>query len=358
MFHFIINKIKYSLIFPYLLALIIFYGITYNEFCILITGGDNQSYVAIGKTLSEGLTAATSPYEFRPNSHFLGYPLLLAPFFYFKNYFNPFILLPLLNIILGFLNCVLVDKIFGRKVAFFAIACSLALMQRIFLGGAEPFFMFFGLLSIYFYDRNIYLAIVFAALSFWVRSFGIFFIFGLLSTQYLSNGLSNKFFYTFFTAILCVAIYIYLSLWFHGSANIGSGYNNVWDSNTPFGIPFYHLVNAIFHEHRLFSLLKALAYIGLSLFPFYTIVKRSLREKSFSSIKVFDLIYIPYLIFIYQLNSFWAYIEFVRYTCPVFPIALFYFKKFLPESKVVSYIILVAAVSLSALSIKGSLLGF
>ena len=352
--------INYSLAIPYFVMLIIFYSITHNKFFILITGGDNKNYVAIAQTIAEGFTQTSSPYSFRQDTYFLGYPFLLAPFYYFISNLklNPFILLPILNIIIGFLNCLIIDKIFGKKVAFFSIFFSLALIQRLCLGGAEIFFMLTGLLSIYFYNRNIYLSIFFAGLSFWIKSFGIFFILGVLFTLGLRKDASFRFIYCLLLAMLMVGLYWLISLWFYGFDTYpGKGYNPVWDHGTPFGIPFYHLIHEIYNENRILSFCKNIAYLGLSLFPFYHIVKNFLKEKSISNIKIFDWIYMPYLFFVYQLNSHWGYIEFVRYTCPVIPTALFYFKAYLPESKIISYIILIVATFFAAYGMEGKLAG-
>ena len=350
--------VTFSLAIPYFVMLIIFYLTTHNNFFILIRGGDNQNYVAIAQTIAEGFTQASSPYSFRLDSYFLGYPILLVPFYYFVGNLrpNPFILLPILNIIIGFLNCLVIDKIFGKKVAFFSIFFSLALIQRTFLGGAEPFFMLTGLLSIYFYNRNIYLSIFFAGLSFWVRSFGIFFILGVLFTLGLKKDVFLRFIYCLLLAMTMLGIYWLISGWFYGYGTYpGKGYNSVWDNLSPFGVPFYHLIQELYNEKRILSMCKNTAYLALSLFPFYHIVKKLFKEKSISNIEIFDWIYMPYLFFIYQLNSFWGYVEFVRYTCPVIPIALFHFKAYLPESKLLSYIFLILATFFAAQGIQGNL---
>ena len=350
----------YSFAIPYFVMLIIFYTITHNDFFTLITGRDNKNYVAIAQTIAEGFTQTSSPYSFRQDSYFLGYPLLLAPFYYFISNLklNPFILLPILNIIIGFLNCLIIEKIFGKKVAFFSIFFSLALIQRTCLGGAESFFMLTGLLSIYFYNRNVYLSIIFAGLAFWIRSFGIFFILGVFLTLALKKDVSFRFIYCLLLAMLMLGLYWLISLWFYGYGTYpGKGYNADWDHGTPFGIPFYHFIQEIYNEKRALSFSKNIAYLGLSLLPFYYIVKKMFQEKSISNFKIFDWIYMPYLFFIYQLNSHWGYVEFVRYTCPVIPIALFYFKAYLPESKIISYIILIVATFFAAYGFQGKLVG-
>ena len=352
--------VTYRLAITYCVMLTIFYAITYNKFFILITGGDNKNYVAIAQSIAKGFTQSSSPYSFRQDLYFLGYPILLAPFYYFISNLklNPFILLPILNIIIGFLNCLIINKIFGKKVAFFSIFFSLALIQRTFLGGAEPFFMLTGLLSIYFYNRNIYLSIFFASLSFWIRSFGIFFIFGVLITLGLKKDVFYRFIYCLLLAMVMLGLYWLLSLWFYGYGSYpGKGYSFSWDNSSPFGIPFYHLIHEIYNEKRILSFCKNIAYLGLSLLPFYYIVKKSFKEKSISNIEIFDWIYMPYLFFIYQLNSYWGYVEFVRYTCPVIPIALFHFKAYLPESKIISYIFLIVATFFAAFGIQGDFVG-
>ena len=339
------------------MSLFIFYVITHNEFSILIEGGDNKTYVGIAKSIAEGFDASSSPYAFINGIYFLGYPLFLAPFAYFLDNFNLFFLLPFLNVILGFLNILIIKNLFGKKVAFFSIFANLALTQRIFLGGAEPFFMFIGLLVIYFYTRTPSLAFIFSALSFWVRPFGSFFVFGVLSTQFFKKGISLKsLLYPLFIVLLIMGAYILISHWFYGNYSIVDGYNNVWEKHTPLGIPFRHIIQGLYNESRMLTFSKVLAYVGISLVPFFSVVKRCFIKNSLSTLTVYDWIYLSYLTFVYQLNSPWGYIEFVRYVSPVFPIALFYSEKYLPDSKVISYLILISAVSLSALSIKGSLL--
>jgi len=346
---------KYSLVIAYILVLIIFYGIAYPNVMILSTGGDNQQYVAIAKTLAAGLSASTSDL-IMPDKYYLGYPLLLTPFLV-KNNVDPFALLVVVNVIIGFLNCLLIEKIFGRKVAFFSIAGNLAMAQRTFLGGAEPLFMFFGLLSIYFSNRRAYLAIAFAALSFWVRSFGVFFIFGILCDQICRKIGIKKFVLSLLICVFIVGMYAGISRWFYSSFShiAGGGYKYAWDDGTPYGIPFAHLIHYLLIETRVTSFFKMVVYLGLSFIPFYCITQRVLKEKTLSALRVYDWMYVPFLFFMYQLNSLWGYFEFLRYTSPVFPVAVFYARRFLPNNLLASYFFLIVFSVAAVLSIKGTI---
>lgn len=345
---------KYSITIAYILVLIIFYGIAYPDIIKLSEGGDNHAYVEIAQALAKVLPASASS-QITPDRVSLGYPLLLTPIFLINNHVNPYVLLLAVNVIIGFLNCILIEKIFGRKVAFFSIAANLALTQRTFLGGVEPLFMFLGLLSIYFSVRRAYLAVAFAALSFWVRPFGAFFIFGILCDQICRKIGIRKFIWSLLIFVLIVGMYLGVVLWFYSSLRLvfGEGYQNNWESGTPYGIPFSHIIHQFFIETRVTSFLKMAVYFGLSFVPFYCMAQRVLKEKTLSALRVYDWMYIPFLFFVYQLNSFWGYVEFVRYTSPVFPIAVFYARRFLPNNLLISYFFLIVFSAAAALSIKG-----
>jgi hypothetical protein len=346
---------KYSLAIAYLLALAIFYGVTYPNVMTLSTGGDNQAYIGIAKALAKGLTASSSN-QITPDRVSLGYPLLLSPFL-IKNDVNPYTLLLVVNVIIGFLNCLLIEKIFGRKVAFFSISGNLALTQRTFLGGVEPLFMFLGLLSIYFSARRAYLAAAFAALSFWVRPFGIFFIFGIFCDQICRKIGVKKFIGSLLICALVVGMYLGAVSWFYSSLRlvVGGGYQGNWDSGTPYGIPFAHIIHQFLMETRVTSFFKVAVYFVLSFVPFYCMAQRVLKEKTLSALRVYDWMYVPFLFFVYQLNSYWGYVEFLRYTSPVFPVAVFYARRFLPNNLLVAYFFLIVFSAAAALSIKGAI---
>ena len=346
---------KYCLAIAYIVALTIFYGIAHPNVMALSTGGDNNSYVEIAETLAKGL-AASSSNLFAADRISLGYPLLLSTFL-IKNDVNPFMLLLVVNVIIGFLNCLIIEKIFGRKVAFFSIAGNLALTQRTFLGGVEPLFMFLGLLSIYFSARRAYLAVAFAALSYWVRPFGVFFIFGVLCDQICRKIGIKKFIGSLLICILIVGMYVGVIRWFYSSFLhfTGEGYKGQWDEVTPYGIPFSHIIHQFLIETRVTSFLKMAVYFGLSFVPFYCMAQRVLKEKTLSVLRVYDWMYVPFLLFVYQLNSFWGYIEFVRYTSPVFPVAVFYAQRFLPNNLLISYFILIVCSAAAVLAITGAI---
>jgi hypothetical protein len=242
----------------------------------------------------------------------------------------------------------------GWITAFFAVL-SIAWVQRVFLAGSEPLFVFLVFLSLWMARNDRWLlAALMAALATIVRPAG-FFALAAVGLLLLYRQKFQKFWFAVLIGLSVGAAYA-LPLWIYFGDAFATyhGYQGDWNSSSPIGLPFYAIVKAIFDPRRpITNLALNTGWVCFSIIGLILLFGKNCAEyrKAFPVEFVFAVLYLGFL-FTYN-SSYWSFAEFPRFVIPAVPILLVGVKSYIPERRIVIWPLAAACAVLAALSAVG-----
>ncbi len=328
---------------PHVLALPSFWGLNFsNGFNTIYRNFDGLEYIVIAKTWYHPELIAGVPQSLPANyfaAHFPGFPILIAVFAPLLGFLKSMLFISLLFTILSAWTFYLLVRDFKLSenplllsIIFLILPARWVIVHSV--GSPEPIFIFFVILSVYFFLKNqIWVVAIFAALAQLVRPPGILLAVAL-GAYILWQGYqrkSIKYILSFYPLILIPLTLLGVFYWFHISyhdffAYFHSG-DNIHLTFPPFQIfnQNQYWVGTIWLEDVIY--LFILGFLGGLLL---------LKQRLFP---------LAFLVFTYLTASiFVAHRDLSRYTLPIAPFVIIAFEKILVsrEFKIVLAILLVA----------------
>ena len=328
---------------PHILAIPNFWGLSFKEgFNTIYRNFDGLEYIVIAKTFYNPEAIAslhiTQPANYFA-SHFPGYPLLISLFAPFLGYLKSMLFVSLLFTVLSAWAFYFLVKDFKLSnhplwlsVIFLILPARWVIVHSI--GSPEPVFIFFIILSIYFFLKNkIWEVAIFAALAQLIRPPGILLgiALGLFVLWQGYQKKSIKYILSFYPLLLIPLALLGIFYWFGITYNDFFAYFHSGDNIHLTFPPFQ-----VFNKHQFWVgdiWLEDIVYIFiLGFLGGMFLIKQKLFPLAF-----FVLTYLAASIFV-------AHRDLSRYTLPIFPFILIAFEKALTskEFKIILPIVLAA----------------
>ena len=328
---------------PHLLALPNFWGLNFsNGFATIYRNFDGLEYVVIAKTFYNP-QAITSLHLTQPAnyfaSHFPGYPLLITAFAPLLGFLKSMLFVSLLFTILSVWAFYFLVKDFKLSSSPFLLSLVFLILPARWLivrsvGSPEPIFIFFVILSIYFFMKNqIWGAAILGSLAQTIRPPGI--LLGIALTLYILwqgyRKKSLKYVISFYPLLLLPLTLVGIFYWFSISYNDFFAYFHSGDNIHLTFPPFQ-----VFNINQFWvgtAWLEDIIYVFLLGFLAGILL---LKQKLFP---------LAFFVLTYLLASFFVvHRDISRYTLPIAPFVLIAFEKILVsrEFKIVLAILAVA----------------
>lgn len=339
---------------PHLLQLN-FYNLNFSEgFNTIYRNYDGINYVVIAKTFYYPDLIATLPQSLPINyyaAHFPGYPILISFFALFMGNLKAMLFVPLLFTILSALSFYLLVKDFKLtnhplmlSLVFLILPARWLIVHSV--GSPEPIFIFFTILSLYFFMKfehmngfkNIYLAGLFGFLAQLTRPPGIllFIAYSFYILFLIIKAKEKNIFQRFFNAVMRYyplllipfALLLIFSWYAHSYGNFFAYFNS--GDNIHLAFPPYQVFNI--KEYWVGSIwLEDIIYILLAtLFGGFLLFKKGLHPLAF-----YVFVYLGATMMV-------SHRDISRYILPVFPFVLIALEKALTSKEFKLALIIVA----------------
>lgn len=340
---------------PHFLRLNNFYNLDFSAgFNTIYRNYDGINYVVIAKTFYYPDLIVNLPQSLPTNyyaAHFPGYPILISVFALFMGYLKAMLFVPLLFTILSALsfyflvkNFRLTDHPLILSLIFLILPARWLIVHSV--GSPEPIFIFFTILSLYFFMKfeqvskfnNIILAGIFGFFAQLIRppgillfiAYSIYILFLIIKTK--EHNIFQRFINAvmrYYTLLLIPSALILIFSWYaHSYGNFFAYFNS--GDNIHLAFPPFQVFNI--NEYWVGSIwLEDIIYIFLvALFGGFLLFKKGLLPLAF-----YVFVYLGATMMV-------SHRDISRYILPVFPFVLIAFEKALTSKEFKLALIIVA----------------